>query len=392
MTRLVVVSNRVEGVGKNQTSVGGLAVSIRTALEAYGGVWFGWSGKAAAKVSVRPNISSTNGLTYATLDLSTKDYNEYYSGYANRVIWPAFHYRPDLMAFHREDYKGYQRVNAIFAKKLAPMVENDDLIWVHDYHLIPLAYELRQKGIHHPIGFFLHIPFPVPEILTALPGHRELMQYLCSYDVIGFQTETDLHAFHSYITREMQGQVLSNGIVKANGHTFMASVFPIGIDTENVTALAKDSRKSTATIKMQESLHGRPMIIGVDRLDYSKGIMERFLAFEHLLKISPELQKQCVTLLQIAPLSREDLQEYKEMRDEISTGAGRINGRFSEFNWVPIRYINHRFNRRTLMGFHRVSNVGLVTPLRDGMNLVAKEYVAAQDPEDPGVLILSRFA
>ena len=392
MTRLVVVSNRVEVVGKSQTSVGGLAISIQTALEAYGGIWFGWSGKYAAKVSVRPKVFSTNGLTYATLDLSTKDYEEYYSGYANRAIWPAFHYRPDLMAFHRDDYKGYQRVNANFAKKLVPLLEGGDLIWVHDYHLIPLAHELRQKGINHPIGFFLHTPFPVPEVLTSLPGHQELVEGLCAYDVVGFQTEMDLYAFHNYINREVQGQVMSNGIVKVNGRTFLAGVFPIGIDMKNVTSLARDSKNSTSAIKMQESLHGRPMIIGVDRLDYSKGIIERFLAFESLLKDSPEFQKQCVTLIQIAPLSRSHVQEYKEMREEISTAAGRINGRFSEFNWVPIRYINHSFKRRTLMGCFRASNVGFVTPLRDGMNLVAKEYVAAQDPEDPGVLVLSRFA
>ncbi|MCE2510483.1 MAG: alpha,alpha-trehalose-phosphate synthase (UDP-forming) [Alphaproteobacteria bacterium] len=392
MTRLVVVSNRVEEAGKNQTSVGGLAVSIQAALETYGGIWFGWSGKYAAKVSVRPNVTSTNGLTYATLDLSPQDYEEYYSGYANRVIWPVFHYRPDLMTFRRKDYDGYRRVNAYFAKKLAPLLEGDDFIWVHDYHLIPLAHELRQKGVNHPIGFFLHIPFPVPEVLTALPGHHELVESLCAYDVVGFQTEMDLYAFHNYITREIQGQVMSNGIVKANGRTFFAGVFPIGIDVENAAAVAEDSKKSTTTVKMQESLHGRPMIIGVDRLDYSKGIMERFLAFEHFLQVCPEFQEQCATLIQIAPLSRSDVQEYKEMRDEISTAAGRINGRFSEFNWVPIRYMNHRFKRRTLMGFFRTSHVGFVTPLRDGMNLVAKEYIAAQDPEDPGVLVLSHFA
>jgi len=392
LRRLVVVSNRVEVAGKKQAGAGGLAVSIQSALEAHGGLWFGWSGEHAAKTSGRVKTHSVENVTYATLDLSTKDYDQYYLGYANRAIWPAFHYRLDRMKFRREDYEGYQRVNARFAEKLVPMLQDDDLIWIHDFHLIPLANELRRRGVKQPIGFFLHIPFPVPEILTALPGHQELVKELCAYDVVGFQTEVDLHAFHSYIEREVQGQVLSNGIVKANGHSFFAGAFPVGIDVENVIALTKDSKNSATAKKMAESLHERPMIIGVDRLDYSKGIMARFHAFEHLLAVSPELQEKCLTLIQIAPLSRSKVKEYRELRERMSNAAGRINGRFSEYNWVPIRYINRGFKRRTLLGFFRASQVGLVTPLRDGMNLVAKEYVAAQDPENPGVLVLSKFA
>src|SRR5690606_32565227 len=282
-------------------------------------------------------------------------------------------------------------VNARVARKLAPHIGPEDLVWVHDYHLVPMGEELRRAGFTNRMGFFLHTPLPAPEILTALPEHETLMRGLCAYDLVGFQTDTDLRAFHEYIVLEARGELLDDGLVRAFGRTLRAAVFPIGIDTENVVQQAQIAARSRQTERLRQSLVDRKLIIGVDRLDYSKGIPVRFQAFERLLEEYPANRGR-VTMMQIAPPSRADVAEYIEIRQVLETLAGHINGRFAEFDWVPIRYLNKGFNRRTLTGFLRTARIGLVTPLRDGMNLVAKEYVASQDPEAPGVLVLSRFA
>jgi len=392
MSRLVVVSNRVAPVDEGKASAGGLAIAVLAAMRRSGGIWFGWSGEVVDNPVERVRLVESGKLHYATLDLSPQDYAEYYNGFANSTLWPLFHYRLDLTGFSRRNFAGYRRVNAHFARKLAPMLRPDDMIWVHDYHLIPMAEELRRAGFGTArIGFFLHTPFPALEIVTALPEHGTLVRALCAYDLVGFQTVNDLRAFFDYIVYEVGGTVHDDDTVEAFGRTFRAEVFSIGIDTANVerqAALAADARQ---TQRLVQSLLSRDLIIGVDRLDYSKGLNERFLAFEHLLESYPGNRGR-VSLLQIAPPSRSDVPEYMEIRRELETAAGHINGRFAEFDWQPIRYLNKSFARRTLAGFLRVSRIGLVTPLRDGMNLVAKEYVAAQNPENPGVLVLSRFA
>lgn len=391
MSRLVVVSNRVAPIVEGKTAAGGLAVAVLSALKEDGGIWFGWNGEIVPSVPSKPDLKTVDNLTYATFGMTRRDYNEYYSGFSNSALWPLFHYRLDLAKFNNRDLTGYHRVNGRFAKSLAPMLRVDDTIWVHDYHLIPLAQELRKTGASHPMGFFLHTPLPPLEILVALPHHEEIMKALCAYDLVGFQTVNDLAAFHDYVVLEANGEVLADGIIKAFGRTLRAEAFPIGIDTEEIISLANEQANSPERIRLDAVLRDRAMIIGVDRLDYSKGLVERFRAFERMLELYPRIQGH-VTLMQIAPPSRSDVGGYDEIRTNLETTAGNVNGRFADFDWVPIRYLNKSFERSELTCFYRAAKVGLVTPLRDGMNLVAKEYVAAQAPDNPGVLVLSRFA
>jgi trehalose 6-phosphate synthase len=392
LSRLVVVSNRMTPVKKRGSGAeGGLAVAVNAALRDRGGVWFGWSGQIAEQESSDADSFDVGNVTYASIDLTQRDHDEYYNGFANRTLWPLFHYRLDLTDFNRRNLLGYLRVNQMIASRLLPLLRDDDLIWVHDYHLIPMAELLRTAGCRQRMGFFLHIPWPAMEVLLALPNHREIVRSLSVYDLVGFQTDRDLRAFLDYVEQEAGGRVARDGTVHVFGRSFRAEAFPIGVDTEDVRAAAEEAVNSRQTKRLKASLRGRDLMIGVDRLDYSKGLVIRMEAFELLLTNYPANRGQ-VTLLQIAPPSRSDVPEYVEIRAELEHAAGRINGTFAEFDWNPIRYLNKGFTRQTLAGFYRVAKVGLVTPLRDGMNLVAKEYVAAQDPKDPGVLVLSRFA
>lgn len=392
MSRLVLVSNRVSlPTNGRRTAEGGLAIALRAALSENGGIWFGWSGKVAPKESTHPSIREHDNVTFATIDLSQRDHDEYYNGYANRSLWPLFHYRIDLADFTRREMAGYLRVNALFAQGLLPLLRSDDVIWVHDYHLVPLAQQLRQAGCCQRMGFFLHVPWPSSEILLALPNHHNIVEALCAYDLIGFQSEADLHNFHEYLVREAGGYLGTNGAVHAFGRKVVAGAYPIEIDTDNVARLAERAESSKQTVRLRKSIANRWLIIGVDRLDYSKGLIERFQALEYFLQAYPKNHGKFV-LLQITPPSRTKVPEYQDIRRELELTASRVNGSYSEFDWMPIRYLRRSFSRNILTGFLRMSRVGLVTPLRDGMNLVAKEYIAAQNPQDPGVLILSRFA
>ncbi len=392
MSRLVIVSNRVSvPSGKGIVKAGGLAVALKEALEARGGLWFGWSGEVADGPLPLPHKVSRGGITYVTTDLSRQDFEEFYNGFSNSTLWPLFHYRLGLVEVSRRSYQGYLRVNAAFATTLAPMIEPDDTIWVHDYHLLPLGEELRKRGIANRMGFFLHTPFPVPEIMLALPGHHRLMQALCSYDLVGFQTEDDVRAFLDYLSGESDGEVGLGGHFGAFGRQSVAAAYPIGIDAAAFAAAAVTAATRSESRRLSESLRGRKLVIGADRLDYSKGLLERFEAIERLLEQHPKLKAK-FEFLQVAAPSREEVARYRALKRQLESAAGRINGRFAEFDWQPIRYLNRSLDRATLAGFYRQASVGLVTPLRDGMNLVAKEYVAAQDPENPGVLVLSRFA
>ncbi|MHC5035587.1 MAG: alpha,alpha-trehalose-phosphate synthase (UDP-forming), partial [Planctomycetota bacterium] len=366
-------------------------VGVLDALRESGGIWFGWNGEIVSRRPKRPDIQQIHGLTYVTLGLSHDDFEHYYDGFSNRVLWPLLHSRADLMEFAREDFAGYLRVNAYFATKLLPILHSDDLVWVHDYHLIPVGAELRRRGATSRLGFFLHTPFPAFDVLATLPGHVDLLRSLCAYDLVGFQAENDLTAFHDAIVRGAGGNVLPNGQVSAFGRRLQAEVFPIGVDTESIATLAPAALNSRTVTRLKGSIFDRQLIVGVDRLDYSKGLVRRFEAYARFLERYPEHRGR-ITYLQIAPPTRTSVAEYRDLRRRLGALAGDIVGRFSEPNWTPIRYLNRSFTRRSLVGFFRLSRIGLVTPLRDGMNLVAKEYVAAQDPEDPGVLVLSQFA
>lgn len=395
MSRLVVVSNRV--ADPRRTAAGGLAVALAEVLNNTGGLWFGWSGKI-----VEPEDGGHAGegvvhrhqagpVRLVTVDLSREDHDTYYLGYANGVLWPVFHYRLDLADFDAGYINGYRRVNQLFAKLLAPLLKPDDLVWVHDYHLVPLASELRALGCQQRIGFFLHIPLPPPMILAAIPGHDWLLRGLCAYNVVGFQSETDHAHFCSYIEHEAKAQSIGEGRWRVFNRTVQAGAFPIGIDVEEFGALTqgRESREMFERMKREYSL--RNLMVGVDRLDYSKGLPQRMRAFRELLQRHPETHRRA-TLIQIASPSRENVSAYTEILHELESLCGSINGNYGDLEWMPVRYIHRTVARPRLAGLYRASRVALVTPLRDGMNLVAKEFIAAQDPEDPGVLVLSRFA
>ncbi|QSX78529.1 alpha,alpha-trehalose-phosphate synthase (UDP-forming) [Agrilutibacter solisilvae] len=389
MGRLVMVSNRV--ALPEEARAGGLAIALKASMEEAGGLWFGWSGKIAAE-SGQMHEQRLGNVQFLTIDLSKQDAGDYYDGFANRTLWPLLHFRMDLVDYSRETYAGYLRVNALFAEKLAPLLRPDDVVWIHDYHLIPLAQLLRERGVRCRLGFFLHVPMPSSDLLAALPDHRRLFEGLSAYDLVGFQTERDLERFQDYVRLFGHGQVIEHGVLEtALGRRLRAGAFPISIDTAHIRSLAEKAVGKASVKRLAASLSRRSLAIGVDRLDYSKGLPERFRAFSRFLQRHPELRGR-LTYLQIAPVSRGDVPEYRQLRQELEGLAGHINGRHADADWTPVRYVNRNYPHATLAGFYRLARVALVTPLRDGMNLVAKEFVAAQDEADPGVLVLSSFA
>jgi len=389
--KLVVVSNRV-GPLTDSGKAGGLAVGLGDALRARGGIWFGWSGKTSEQGTFSQLERRTEGnVELITVDMTEQEHDDFYGGYANTTLWPLMHYRLDLISFDRRFEAAYRHVNQRMASRVRSVVEDGDTLWIHDYHYLLMGHELRLAGFEGPIGFFLHIPFPPPEIFAALPNANSIVRSMMSYDVIGFQTERDCTNFLRYITDELGGEMLGDNDVRLGERTTFAKAFPIGIDADGFEKLARSAEAIALRKKLHAMLEGRHQVLGVDRLDYSKGIPERLRAFDELLRNYPENRGK-VTLLQIAPLSRAELETYRDLRRELEELAGHVNGSFGTLEWTPIRIMTRGFTRRALAGICRASRVGLVTPLRDGMNLVAKEYVAAQDPEDPGVLVLSRFA
>jgi trehalose 6-phosphate synthase len=420
MGRLVVVSNRVADPRKSAS--GGLAVALGQALDASGGLWLGWSGKVSgaaepATFNASPTaalpplqIQRSGKVQLATFDLSPAQYEQFYLGYSNGVLWPVFHYRLDVADFDTDYFDAYRSVNTLFAQQLMPLLKSDDEIWIHDYHLIPLASQLRALGCKQRIGFFLHIPLPPPPMLAAIPQHAWLMQSLFAYDVVGFQSQADVRHFGDYVVQELGAQAVpmaadaaeqgatGQGAISQRaqrytlqGRSVHVQAFPIGIDTQEWARLAdgKDAREAYTTTCEQYAR--RRLLIGVDRLDYSKGIPQRIRAFRQLLMQFPE-NHESATLIQIASPSRETVDAYADIRQQLEGLCGAINGDFGTLDWIPVRYIHRTVARKRLPGLCRAARVGLVTPLRDGMNLVAKEFIAAQDSADPGVLVLSRFA
>ena len=390
MSRLVVVSNRVAIPGENRA--GGLATALRAALDERGGVWFGWSGKTVRGDSGGLSEQRDGDIHYLTIDLKRADLDDYYNGFSNRTLWPLLHFRLDLVDYDRATREGYRRVNALFADTLAPLLRDDDIVWVHDYHLIPLAALLRERGVTCRIGFFLHVPVPSADLLMAMPDHARLFSTLYAYDLLGFQTSRDNDRLRSYVRLYGGGRIIDDQVSEApDGRRFRTGAFPISIDTPHIARQAKAAVGKPAMRTLHTSLERRMLAIGVDRLDYSKGLPERFQSFGRYLERHPE-QKGSLTYLQIAPVSRGEVNEYQHLRNQLEQIAGHINGRHAEPDWTPLRYVNRNIPHAMLTGYYRMARIGLVTPLRDGMNLVAKEYVAAQDPEDPGVLILSLLA
>ena len=389
MARLVIVSNRVPIPKARIAAAGGLAVALRDLLTP-GAMWFGWSGRLSSAPAVQPALVEARGVTYATVDLTAEAHRAFYVGFANGALWPLLHFRLGLMHFRREDYRGYLAVNETFAAALSQVVQPDDTVWAHDYHLLPFGRMLRQHGFQGPIGFFLHVPFVPPSMLEAMPVARELVADLCAYDLVGFQTEEHARDFRDCAQR-MLGATIDGEWVKLNGRRMRVFADPIGIDAQGFAHEAERAANDKLVQRVAGSLVGRDLAIGVDRMDYSKGLPQRFEAYGRLLERHPEHRRK-IHFLQICPRSREEVDEYRKLRAELDRLTGRINGRFSELDWTPLRYSTRPAPRATLAGLYRIGRIGVVTPLRDGMNLVAKEFVAAQPDDDPGVLVLSQFA
>jgi len=388
MRRIVVVSNRVVDL-KKAAQAGGVAVAIADLFRVRPGLWFGWNGKLVDSHDApgAPDVriaKSIGGSTLATLPLTADEHRDYYLGYSNSVLWPVFHNRLDLARFEAGFYARYMEVNDRFARGLAALIQPDDVIWIHDYHLIPLGGMLRRAGITNPIGFFLHIPVPPSQAFLAVPEHRELAQALTAYDLIGLQTQADVANLIQFLEDSVSGRILQDGRIAAFDHRLAIESFPVGIDPDAFAG-------GTATPQIAQSADGVQRIIGVDRLDYSKGLPEKFRAFGHFLEKYPAYRRRIV-LSQIAPPTRESVEAYHDIRQTLEALSGKINGMFGELDWVPIHYIYRSAPRDRLRDIYRASRIGFFTPLRDGMNLVAKEYVASQNPTDPGVPILSRFA
>ncbi len=380
MSRVVLVSNRVSDLRK-APQAGGLAIALADVVRARSSLWFGWNGEIAPD-GAADAVEREGRL--ATVPLSQADHAGYYLGYANSVLWPVFHNRLDLAQFEAGFFERFVDVNRRLAGLLQPLLRADDIVWLHDYHLIPFAAELRRLGVDNPIGFYLHIPFPPWQTFLAIPEHQDLARALAAYDLIGLQTKADVANLLDYMAKGVSGRLVPDGRIRLFDRLVSVASFPIGIDVADFAG----ARRHAGLVQGRGPVS---RIVGVDRLDYTKGLPHKFKAFGRFLDKYPQYQRQ-VVLTQIAPPTRESVEAYSDIRHQLETLAGSINGRFGELDWVPIHYIHRSTPRRRLAGIYRSARIGMVTPLRDGMNLVAKEYVAAQDADDPGVLILSQFA
>lgn len=397
--RLVVVSNRLPsfsgnasaGTGRGKAS-GGLATAVGAALtHAGGGIWLGWSGKTRkASGSKKVYRLAADPINVFGLDLSDREIQAYYNGFCNHTLWPLFHSFQGRVELSDYELEVYREVNTYFATSLRELLTEGDSVWIHDYHLIHVGAELRRLGWKGPIGFFLHIPFPSLDLLGILPDYQGFLEALSQYDLIGFHTRSyrDNYVYSSrrVLEADWDGDRLMFG-----DHCQHVGIYPAGIDPEVFAPPAPEDEPRARKGAVKAGIGERRVILGVDRLDYTKGIPARVMAFERLMKMQPALKGK-VSLLQICSPSRTRVKEYIEQKKAMDALVGRVNAELGEHDWEPIRYLYKSYPQSALADFYREADVGLVTPLRDGLNLVAKEFVAAQRPEDPGVLLLSRFA
>jgi trehalose 6-phosphate synthase len=389
---LVVVSNRVSRGKPNEPMTGGLAAALLPVVENSGAIWVGSSGRVRDGLQKEPlaEVEALGTGALAMLDLPAAHYGGYYEGFANSALWPALHSRSDLIRVTQGDYLSYREVNAFMARALLRFKKQDTAFWVQDYHFLSLGAELRDLGVSEPVGFFLHTPWPAADVIEGVPHHRELVEAMLAYDLIGFQTEADCNNFIAYVRDALALQVADDVAISLHGRTRLA-VFPIGIDADKFAGSAAKSITHPDVSRLRRSLNGEKLAIGVDRLDYSKGLVNRISAFDRMWTEHPHLLR-AVSLLQIATPSRGTIEAYCKLQADMARLVSEVNGRHGEVDWTPIRYLNKGFSQQVLAGLYRTAQVGVVTPLHDGMNLVAKEYVAAQNPADPGVLVLSKFA
>ncbi|MBA3658399.1 MAG: bifunctional alpha,alpha-trehalose-phosphate synthase (UDP-forming)/trehalose-phosphatase [Gemmatimonadales bacterium] len=397
MTRVLIVANRlpvtvraVDGGVEVQPSTGGLATGLLRPHEQSGGLWIGWSGASEELTDDQQAAltSQLDGLRLVNIPLTPTQVSRYYEGFANGVLWPLFHYLLGELPLHVRDWDAYVEVNERFAEVVAEHYRPGDRIWVHDYQLLLLPDLLRQRLPEARIGFFLHIPFPSEELFRTLPAREALLRGMLGADLVGFHTPGYLRHFASSLT-QLLGLTVDVDRVQLSSRDVRLGVFPMGVDAENFETLAEDPavRAETEALKGDGSVR---LMVGVDRLDYTKGIPRRLLSYEKMLQDHPDLRER-VRLVQVAVPSRTGVEAYQEFRLLVDGLVGRINGEFGTAHWVPVHYIFRGLSDTELVSLYRAADVMVVTPLRDGMNLVAKEFLAARTDGD-GVLVLSEFA
>ncbi|MBI3268031.1 MAG: trehalose-phosphatase [Planctomycetes bacterium] len=395
--KLLAISNRLpalrtptEPCEERKRGVGGLVSALEPALTARGGLWLGWSGRALPGAEPGPACLDDDVLPpLAWLDLPGEWVEKSYNGFCNRSLWPLFHSMPERVRFADAEWERYEQVNEVFAAAASNIVDPDTPIWVHDYHLLALGRALRQRGHRGALGLFLHIPFPGVDLFSMIPTAERLLDELLDFDLLGFHTPGYVGNFLQCVGALSPARV-GDDVVEHRSRRIRVGAFPIGILPESFQELP-ELGVAEETAALLQAIGQTRLVIGVDRLDYTKGIPERLRAFGRLLELFPEWRGK-VSLVQVSVPSRADIPEYAEQRALVENAVGRINGEFGEAHWVPVRYLYRSYGHGQLAQLYRASDVGYVTPLRDGMNLVAKEYVAAQDPLKPGVLLLSRFA
>jgi trehalose 6-phosphate synthase len=401
--KLIVVSNRLPVEIKNRAgsprlsrSSGGLATALDSIWRFSRGCWVGWAGAADTPNASELLAKASHGRSYGfkSVPLSRDEISKFYSGFANEIIWPLFHDMPSRCNFDPEYWEVYQRVNRRFAQATVEATNGKDVIWAHDYHLMLMARYLREAGCTAPAGFFLHIPFPAPDIFEKLPWRKTILRSLLQYDMLGFQTDRDRWNFVSCLERivpEAQGmREEAFNAVSLEGRRTLVGTFPISIAFEEFANHAASREVEAASTQFRHELGHKYLVLGVDRLDYTKGIPERLKAFRIVLRRYPELRHR-VTLLQVVVPSREEIPNYKDLRREVELLVSQINGEFTEGGWVPIHYMHRNLTRKQLLTYYRAADIALITSLKDGMNLVAKEFCAAQ-VDEAGVVVISEFA
>ena len=406
-SRLIVVSNRLPVVVKknikekytlNQSS-GGLITAMKPVLKKYSGIWIGWAGNYIEEnISVKEMLeeeTKDKNYKFRSVDISLNEYKLYYKGFSNEVLWPLFHNVASHCKYDLKSYKAYKDVNKIFADKVMDELMDDDFIWIHDYHLIDVAKYLRERNVKNNIAFFLHIPFPPLETFYRMPWRLDIVKALLSYNLIGFHTELDKKNFLEVVHSLLENVIidkkdLSLSTVIYNNREHKVGVFPISIDYDEFYDQAKSKEVLLMMKNIEESCPQQKIMLGIDRLDYTKGIPEKLRAYRDLLRKNPELRTK-VKLIQIMIPSREDIDDYAILKSEIEELVGEINGKFSQLGWIPVLYSYGSLSRAEILAYYRASKIALVTPLKDGMNLVAKEYCVSNIKKD-GILILSEFA
>jgi trehalose 6-phosphate synthase len=398
MSRLVVVSNRLPALRSRETleqpdvSAGGLASAILGALRRVpGSMWLGWSGKVISSQGAdKLTHHRIGGVEFVGIDLTQVEVDDYYLGFCNQALWPLCHCFQSKIGLNLQQEACYRRVQTRIAEKLMPLLRTGDLVWVHDYHFLLLGREMRRLGWSGKVGFFLHVPFPPHDLWKILPDPSGSLEAMLAYDVVGFHVQSFLDNYVYSCRRELDAR-WDGSTMTIGSRTQKVGAYAIGIEPSDFLPLEQGEGQVRGRGELARVVRGRKLILGVDRLDYTKGIPERLLAYEEFLRAVPEWRKK-VSFIQIASPSRTSVPEYEDLKARVESLVGRVNAEMAEHDWVPVRYLYRTYSRDRLAQFYREAAVGLVTPLRDGMNLVAKEFVAAQRGTSPGVLVLSRTA